>query len=498
MPNLKNFVVLLIIAGITSCSPLPSSKDLSESINKIKSYNKLNKCSQRLFRQYRDHEKILSLLSDSAKIRYLLCFQQEIPEKLFKKMIKALRFNSISSVLDLFPSRDAKFIRKLRQLKYHYFEIRYPGNYYGNEESTNYEYEIYFRRVIEEYMYHFNDYDKDGKIALAHLLHNALIIGGNWEYVPGYMKRELAGYIMNMVPGATNKASLENPEQWYAEEGLAALAIDMVSRSGYKMYAYDIKGFIEKTARDADDRKTGFEALSRLHANGSYIEYFLIQALKNKKWKDNTREIINAIAETKSETLDKYLLPFIGGDDFNLWTMAAHTYWRLPNFKKRIKSLSREKQVQIMLMGKDTTDTMSNNPFMKEIHPEDAQILINTFKFNSYRDFVCVTRQAVFLLGKQKNKKTIKAVIQLLDELEKTGEGLELWMLFGFGVEYLEDVSGVKFWNPDYPHSVTGQSDKHAHTSKELKETMEKIHKWWNANKDKFPTQLMPELQKKK
>lgn len=496
MPILRKIFIFLLIVGCVGCGRR-TLEDSSKSINNIKNYNELEDFCQCLFKKHKDHEKILQSLSDTAKIRYLLCFQDEINEDFLKKTIKALRFNSISSALDLFPSRDAEFIRKLRALKYDYFDERYPGNYYGNEESINYEFEIYFRRVIDEYLYHFNDYDKEGKIALAQLLHHTLVLDGSWEYVPVYMKRELAGYIMNMVTGATNKASLEKPEKWYADEGLSALAIDMISRTGEQAYVYDIRKFIENNARNERDRRVGFESLARLHAKGPNVEYFLVQALKNKNWTDNRREIINAIAETKSEKIDKYLLPFIGGDDFGLWTMAAHTYWRLPNFSKRIKSLPREKQVQIYLMGKSTTDTMSNNPLLKEIHPEDAQILINTFKFNSYSDFVCVTRQAVYLLKQQKNKKTIKAVIQLLDELEKTGKGLDLWLLFGFGVEYLEDVSGEKFWNPDYPHSVTGQSKQHAHSAKELKETLKKIQLWWNSNKNKFPSQLEPNFSKR-
>jgi hypothetical protein len=79
----------------------------------------------------------------------------------------------------------------------------------------------------------------------------------------------------------------------------------------------------------------------------------------------------------------------------------------------------------------------------------------------------------------------------MLDELTSTQEGLRLWLIFGYGVKYLERVSGQQFWNPEYPHGVTDQSEMHRHTLLELEETVQKIHVWWDANKNTFPSQLM-------
>ncbi|MHC4706288.1 MAG: hypothetical protein ACYS8I_04260 [Planctomycetota bacterium] len=446
---------------------------------------------KRLCDECGSHEVALQRLSDDAKVRYLFCMRTDMDADLLDTSIGQLRFGSIGSIQDLFSCRDAVVLRELRDFRHSYFAQRYPGNYFGTEDATNLEFEHYARRVIDEFMHHYSKYDKEGKIALARLVHDTLTYPANWKYVPEYMRHEFAAYIMNLVPQSGNNATIEPPEPWLRDSGVPVLAIELVSQTGDERFINDVLYFIKLLARNTEERNRGFQALRRLKAKGDRAERFLVEALHNEAWKDSRWDITDAMACTQSPTLAKHLLPFIGGKDHRLWSIAAHTYWRLPDFKERVAALPRDKQVQVFLMAQDKTDTTrSNESPMNRITQQDAQVLVNTFDLNALSDFVCVARQSMYLFREQQNRRTVAAVIVLLDELTRSGEAQRLWLLFGYGVQYLERVSGHQFWDPSYSHGATGQTKTHKHTAQELQETMTRIHKWWNKSKADFPAQL--------
>ena len=488
-----NITAILILAVMTAgCDKDTYEEKWDVQLLKTLPLAELQERCERLNAKTDSHENALARLSDEAKIRYLFCMQDKMKTDHFRKSLKLLRFGSIGSIQDMFPCRDAEFIRKLHSFRHAYFNQRYPNNYFGTEDATNLEFEVYARRVMDEFMHRYKEYDKDGKIALSRLLHDTLTYPGNWKYVPEYMRRELSAYIMNMIPQAGNNATIEPPEEWLGDSELPLLAIEIVAQTGDERFENTFIYVIKSFARGREERNRGFMALRKLGIRGEKTEKFLIDCLKDEEWADSAWYIMDAMAQLDSGQLDKHLLPFIGGSDHRLWAMAAHTYWRLPDFEKRVASLPREKQLQVFLMAEGKLDgTLSARPLTKKIRPEDAQVLVNTFDYNCFHDFVCVARQSMQILHRQKNRETVEAAIELLEKLTRTQKGPRHWLLFGYGVRYLEDVSEQEFWSSDYPHKVTQFSESHPHTQQEAEETMENVRSWWKTNKADFPAQIV-------
>jgi hypothetical protein len=486
---------LILCAAIAAgCAPQLNDRTRESQILAVQSYEELKSRCSSLHKACGSHEEALRRLSDAAKVRYLFCKPSGLDEQTLNRTIKNLSFNSIGSVLDLLPSRDARTVTELREFRQLYFRQRVPYYYFGNEEASTLEFEYYTRRIIDEFICHYKEYDNAGKIALARLLHAQLTYPGSWSNVPAHVEFNLAAHIvMNLLPWPQQFADSARAEPWLLESRGPRLAIELISQTEDKRYITDVIRFIKEAARDSYDRNSGFRALLRLKAKGEDVEKFLVEALQNEEWRDNAEEILNAMAITGSRHMDRYLLPYIGGKNHTLWAMAAHTYRRLPDFEKRVASLPRQKQIQIFLIAEYGTDTpqIDDGSLFKRIRRDEAQELVNTFDLSSFRNNASLATQAVILFKDQANRTTVQAVIQLLDDLYYSGEGLNLWLTFGIGVEYLQQVSGQTFWSPAYPHGVTAQSPDHKHTREELKETMEKIHAWWNANRAKFPHQVL-------
>lgn len=146
-PAHQNPAMLLVMAlmpVLAGCNSQQQKSNWDAQILADQTFTELRAHCEQLRKQSRSHENALGSLSDDAAVRYLFCIGNDIDKEIFNCAVKNLSFNAIGSILDLFPSRDVSMLVHLRNFRHRYFSQRYPGNYFGTEDATNYEFDQYW------------------------------------------------------------------------------------------------------------------------------------------------------------------------------------------------------------------------------------------------------------------------------------------------------------------------------------------------------------------
>ncbi|WFB36994.1 hypothetical protein P3T73_04375 [Kiritimatiellota bacterium B12222] len=349
----------------------------------------------------------------------------------------------------------------------------------------NLEYEVYARRIAEEYMYRFDRYDRSGKEALVQLLHSALRSGRGWEIIPDYMERELALKLMNLVPVMGDNARMGAAPPWLKESILPLLAMEMVANTHADRYTQTFARYIREIPQDSETRRRAFRAFAKLSPpTNSWGAGFLLYSFAREDWAENRDDILRAMVAIPSRKYLPLLLEQIEGEDLSLSRIAARAFLEIDTWEEELTLLPPATQIRISLLAAEEWDRDLRKRDLYAMPSEvDPEYLLPYLTLENARASVGVLRRVVKHLQEMQSDQAVPSIVDLMEDLVQSGDATKYWLLYGQCTELMEVLAGQTFWPADSGvkprNSSSSENPELRAQAQEV--TLERIQEWLQA-----------------